>query len=832
MAKTKSLLSVLVGILFFCVAARAADVTVTGTVTTPNTSVPLRSGTLSFTLNQAAVVTGTAVLTTTPVTCATDTAGAIRGLPTPLTQVSATPNYASGSLPTASYVLAFSYWNLSGVTTVETAVGPQIGLSMAMTGKADVAAPTLQPAAASGYRVYLGTTTSNLKLQNTVTGWGAISITSNNTSGAAAPTTNNTVCKLTGNDSTIPQTTYRVAATTSGGAAVPGFPFNVYLTTGTVDVTTAWPLAGVQPRFALPIISNPASNATQSINSPITTNGYSVTQGTAIFPYNATPPTPQSGTGYIYENPSGTLNIVSDTVNISPTTLNNVYFCNTYVGANAGIKIAACLAAAQAAGGGVADARGIIGNHTIAQNIYAGVTRPTQLLLGCANITATTASWTPPSGSQIIGESAGESGYAGCTNISWSGTNYWIDTGASVIVHHILVSDLSLTVASTSAGGIRIGNTGTAFSNSLLRTYIQLENLYIVCSNATPSCGYGVSLTECLHCNITSVTVNNFINSGVFYNSGNSVFTSLRFQGFKFGPLWYNDQGGEQSVCVGCQFLGPTTAGTAGADYGYTVEIEAGYITFINALYETQPLSESQGYVHIKALGSHFTDIGGLFSKGVTPDVPIKLDDGYVQPTFMNTTVGTLESPINFGTVNVPALFLNVDNNLETLAAAGGITKSCIVGASAATTLKFRCSVIAVDSTTTTLTGTTTNLNSTTTAVASTTLSTSASTEVQVGKRFVATALPTLTDLSATPSIAAGNNFLVSNSGATNITGFTGGVTNQRALILCTNANTTFVNSGTFHMAGGINYACASSATIEFWTSNGSTFYEVDRKEH
>jgi parallel beta-helix repeat protein len=57
-------------------------------------------------------------------------------------------------------------------------------------------------------------------------------------------------------------------------------------------------------------------------------------------------------------------------------------------GANAGAKIAACIAALPATGGTV-DARGLQGAQTITQDIFAGVTKPVKLLLGHATFTVT-----------------------------------------------------------------------------------------------------------------------------------------------------------------------------------------------------------------------------------------------------------------------------------------------------------------------------------------------------------------------------------------------------------------------------------------------------------
>src|SRR6185369_834529 len=67
-------------------------------------------------------------------------------------------------------------------------------------------------------------------------------------------------------------------------------------------------------------------------------------------------------------------------------TWNGTALCSRYVGANAGAKIAACIAALPSTGG-VADATGIQGTQTIAQNVFSGVTKPVDLILCGATYT-------------------------------------------------------------------------------------------------------------------------------------------------------------------------------------------------------------------------------------------------------------------------------------------------------------------------------------------------------------------------------------------------------------------------------------------------------------
>jgi len=81
----------------------------------------------------------------------------------------------------------------------------------------------------------------------------------------------------------------------------------------------------------------------------------------------------------------------------------------------------------------------------------------------------------------------------------------------------------------------------------------------------------------------------------------------------------------------------------------------------------------------------------------------------------------------------------------------------------------------------------------------------------------------TLTNLSATPSVVGYNMFYASNSGATTITNFTGGVTGQRITIIFTNSNTTVSDNANIKLAGAftstaddvMNLVCVASVWYE-----------------
>jgi hypothetical protein len=71
---------------------------------------------------------------------------------------------------------------------------------------------------------------------------------------------------------------------------------------------------------------------------------------------------------------------------VDPNAFGPVVRADLMPGADAGAKIAACIAALPATGGTV-DARGLEGAQTISQDVFSGVTKPVKLLLGDAEFT-------------------------------------------------------------------------------------------------------------------------------------------------------------------------------------------------------------------------------------------------------------------------------------------------------------------------------------------------------------------------------------------------------------------------------------------------------------
>lgn len=262
-------------VVILLLAALAHAGTVTGKVVTGGGS-GIANGTVSFTPSQAGYITGVGALTQTPNYCYTSTDGSIVGLPNPLVLPSGSTNYGAGTLPAATYYVVIGYW----VSTTVTLYSPEYTVVMTSTGTLTINAPALQPTGATGYKVYISTTSGTETLQGTVTGWGSYAQATNIAAGAALPSSNTTVCSFSFNDTIIPSyTTYFTDIVDALANHVPGFPQNFYFSGSTVALDTMTPAANLVAKFPTAIIASPSGNASQSINGPLTLNGFNMTAG-------------------------------------------------------------------------------------------------------------------------------------------------------------------------------------------------------------------------------------------------------------------------------------------------------------------------------------------------------------------------------------------------------------------------------------------------------------------------------------------------------------------------------------------------------------------------
>jgi hypothetical protein len=268
------------GVLLFSALSSFAG-TVTGTVQRPNGQ-PLTNASINFTLSQAGTVPSSLLtVTTDPVYCGTDDSGNVVGVARSVVSPVLSATLGVGSLPAATYYVELSYWNASG----ETLVGPELSFILSGTGTLNVAAPVLQPSAASGYKVYIGSTSGGEKLQSTITGWAPYGQSASLANVTSPPVSNSTTCTgILFNDVIVPSyTTYSVNLVDQNGKQVPGYPQRFYLQGSTVDLSSLTPASNLYAKFPNAIVAQPSGNAQQSIAGPLTLGAYGFTAGAGNF---------------------------------------------------------------------------------------------------------------------------------------------------------------------------------------------------------------------------------------------------------------------------------------------------------------------------------------------------------------------------------------------------------------------------------------------------------------------------------------------------------------------------------------------------------------------
>lgn len=267
-------------------AAAAAQGTISGKFVLP-TSGPVANGTLILALSQQATLAGGAQLAPSPVSCYTSTDGSVVGVPNPQVAPTGAAFTGTGTLPAGTYYAAIAYANGSTPAPI-TLISPAATFVLTATGEIQISAPTIQPVAATGYSVYMGTSPGVLYLQGTVTGWGAfMQAAALNTGGAAPPGQNFSTCEVEFNDQIEPTDTwYTATLEDSRGNVLAGFPRNWYLEDGGVNVGQLTALASSPAvLFPQPLLANPANPVVgQSEYGTLTMNYFPLRQSGNVGP--------------------------------------------------------------------------------------------------------------------------------------------------------------------------------------------------------------------------------------------------------------------------------------------------------------------------------------------------------------------------------------------------------------------------------------------------------------------------------------------------------------------------------------------------------------------
>ncbi|HLW52941.1 MAG TPA: hypothetical protein VKW06_08860 [Candidatus Angelobacter sp.] len=250
--------------------------TIVGQIQT-TTSGPVVEGTLTFSLTQAAVIGGSAVVVPSQVSCYTDAFGNVVGEPDPLVHPVVTTNTSSGTLAAGTYFTVIAYVDATGTTFYS----PETTTVLSAQGSLIVAAPARQPAGATSYKVFIGTSLLTETLQGSVTvspgSWASFTQSATLSVGSPLPNSNSTICKIAFNDQMVPTfTSYVVSLTDQFGSPISGFPQTWYLSGGvggTINLSQGTPLYSGVVQYPSAIVATPVGGATQSIAGGLNING-------------------------------------------------------------------------------------------------------------------------------------------------------------------------------------------------------------------------------------------------------------------------------------------------------------------------------------------------------------------------------------------------------------------------------------------------------------------------------------------------------------------------------------------------------------------------------
>lgn len=435
---------------------------VTGQLQTP-TGGAVANGTLTFSLSQSAILSGTASIVPSTVSCYTSSTGSVVGLPDPLTTPITATNTGSGTLAAGTYYVKIAYTGTPG----DSIASPEATVVLSSTGTVIVNAPTVQPASATGYKVYIGSTSGSETLQGTVTGWTNYSQSAALSAGAAPPATNASVCTIRFSDELIPTGTYyTVNLLNKNGSQYAGYP-QTWCTYGgsggTINVSSGAPTGtcgttGVY--YPTPIYGSVVTP--QSVGGPLSATEF---DGPLVGPV----------TGNVLGNLTGNSNgthtgaVVGTTVSATCSQISAIKDVRCYSGATSDIQLNAAIAALPA-NGGIVDARGYGSTaQTIAATVEIGSNtapgKTVTLLLDpttkfTCTITNGTPCWIRDAGSFIVADAA---------TVAVPNAGFTVSATANVSNILLMRDNQVANLVGGSVSGISIfGVTGAIVSDALL----------------------------------------------------------------------------------------------------------------------------------------------------------------------------------------------------------------------------------------------------------------------------------------------------------------------------------------------------------------------------
>jgi uncharacterized protein (DUF2141 family) len=296
--KIKALLTVLMATI------SAYGGTVSGTILGPS-GLPIKNGTLTFTLQQAGLMVGSGSVVPTSASCSTSTDGSVVGVPNPLSLPSTSITYGSGTMAAGIYYVVYVFYDNQGNRTLGS---PELQVQLTSSGSLIIAPPATFPANAAGMTVYVGTVSGAETGQGNTVG-PTQAFTQNETpvsTSYSVPTANATACSIAFNDTIIPYSGYNVSLLSSNGNAYPGWPQAWQLNggvSGIVNISNGAPLWNGTIIYPQPIMAQPLNHGPQSISGPLNLSGYDLLNTGAVGVGTSTPSWPLDvENGYINTN--------------------------------------------------------------------------------------------------------------------------------------------------------------------------------------------------------------------------------------------------------------------------------------------------------------------------------------------------------------------------------------------------------------------------------------------------------------------------------------------------------------------------------------------------
>jgi hypothetical protein len=246
----------------------APYVTLQGTLSN-SSGIPAQNATLTFQLNQAGFVAGTATIVTSS-QCSTDVSGAVVGVGNPQTGPRVSVQY-TGTLPAANYYVEYTWYDQFGNQTL---ASPEVRMQLSAVGELQILPPVGSgPPQATGMDVYIGTSSGGETYQGQTTSTTAqYTQAVPLTTGAAVPNRNATPCRVFANDAIWPTGTgYQVSLVDSSGNTLFQYPqmWQVLGPGSTYNLSQGIPYYNGQVTYPVPILSQPTNHNPQSISGPL-----------------------------------------------------------------------------------------------------------------------------------------------------------------------------------------------------------------------------------------------------------------------------------------------------------------------------------------------------------------------------------------------------------------------------------------------------------------------------------------------------------------------------------------------------------------------------------